>query len=259
MLIGGGKRGYGILCEDGVDLSSGCGRGDGWMFVVGGMLSGGSAPVAQPQITVTGGGQVRLGTTAQLTATVTNSSSTAVTWQVNGVAGGSSTVGTISSTGLYTPPAAIPSPNTVTIAAVSTTSAGLSGSTAESILNPMPVVTTATATETSAGATTYTLDVVGTGFVSTSTMQVAGAAVPATLVSSTELKSSGTVTIASGTTSVAVVVTNPDPGTANVSSNAQVVNYKATVQAAARLLDQATFGPTLADINHVGRWGLTHI
>ena len=212
--------------------------------------------MAQPQITVTGGGQVRLGATAQLTATVTNSSNTAVTWQVNGVAGGSSTVGTISSTGLYTPPAAIPSPNTVTIAAVSTTSAGLSGSTAESILNPMPVVTTATATETSAGATTYTLDVVGTGFVSGSTMQVAGAAVPATFVSSTELKSSGTVTIASGTTSVAVVVTNPDPGTTNVSSNAQVVNYKATVQAAARLLDQATFGPTLADINHVGLVGI---
>ena len=187
--------------------------GMGGCLLLVGCSSGGSAPTAQPQISVTGGRPVRLGSTEQLTATVTNSSNTAVTYQVNGVAGGSSTVGTISSTGLYTPPATIPSPNTVTITAVGTTSARLSGSTAESILNPIPVVTTATATETSAGATTYTLDVLGTGFISTSTVQVAGAAVPATLVSSTELKSSGTMTIASGTTTVAVVVTNPDPGT----------------------------------------------
>jgi uncharacterized protein (DUF1800 family) len=207
--------------------------------------------VTQPQITVLGGGQVRLGATAQLTATVTNSSSTAVTWQVNGTAGGSSTVGTIFATGLYTPPTAIPSPNTVTITAVSTATTGLSGSAVEAILNPIPVVNSATATETTAGATTYTLDVLGTGFVSGSTMQVAGATVPVTFVSSTELRSTGSVTIASGATSVAVVVTNPDPGTANVSSTAQVVNYKATVTAAARLLDQATFGPTMTDINHV--------
>jgi uncharacterized protein (DUF1800 family) len=207
--------------------------------------------VAQPQITVMGGGQVRLGATAQLTATVTNSSSTSVTWQVNGTAGGSSAVGTISAAGLYAPPAAIPSPNTVTITAVSTTTMGLSGSAAEAILNPVPVVNSAIATETIAGATTYTLDVLGTGFVSGSTMQVAGATVPVTFVSSTELRSTGSVTIASGATSVAVVVTNPDPGTTNVSLTAQVVNYKATVTAAARLLDQATFGPTMTDINHV--------
>jgi uncharacterized protein (DUF1800 family) len=217
---------------------------------------GNSSPAAQPQITVTGGGQVRLGATAQLTATVTNSTSTAVNWQVNGVAGGSTSVGTISSTGLYTPPATIPSPNTVTITAVSQTLTGVSGAATEAILNPVPMVSSATATETAAGATTYTVDVVGTGFVSTSTMTVAGANVPVTFVSGTELKSSGMVTIATGTTSVAVVVTNPDPGTMNVSSNAQVMNYKATVQAAARLLDQATFGPTLTDINHVGLVGI---
>ena len=41
-----------------------------------------------------------------------------------------------------------------------------------------------------------------------------------------------------------------------MSSNAQVVNLKASVQAAARLLDQATFGPTLTDINHVQAVGV---
>jgi serine protease len=57
--------------------------------------------------------------TQSFTATVANTSNTAVTWQVNGVAGGNSTVGTISSAGVYTAPAAVPTPAIVTIKAVS--------------------------------------------------------------------------------------------------------------------------------------------
>ena len=58
------------------------------------------------------------GSTQQFTATVINSSSTTVTWQVNGVAGGNSSVGTIDATGLYTAPAIVPSPASVTVTAV---------------------------------------------------------------------------------------------------------------------------------------------
>ena len=47
---------------------------------------------------------VLLKATQQFTATVTNSSNTAVTWKVNGITGGNATVGTISATGLYTAP-----------------------------------------------------------------------------------------------------------------------------------------------------------
>ncbi|MBZ5543590.1 MAG: hypothetical protein LAO07_07910, partial [Acidobacteriia bacterium] len=60
-----------------------------------------------------------VGGTAQFTASVHNTSNTAVTWQVNDTAGGDATVGTISSAGLYTAPAAVPSPATVTVKAVS--------------------------------------------------------------------------------------------------------------------------------------------
>lgn len=56
--------------------------------------------------------------TQQFTATVTGIANTAVTWQVNNTTGGSSTVGTINSSGLYTAPAAIPS-GTVTVTAIS--------------------------------------------------------------------------------------------------------------------------------------------
>src|SRR6266404_7314124 len=51
---------------------------------------------------------VRLGDTQPFTATVTGTTNTAVTWSVNGVAGGSAALGTISAAGLYTSPAALP-------------------------------------------------------------------------------------------------------------------------------------------------------
>jgi hypothetical protein len=55
----------------------------------------------------------------QFTATVSGSTNTQVSWKVNGVAGGSSTTGTINANGLYTAPAAVPNPATVTVSAVS--------------------------------------------------------------------------------------------------------------------------------------------
>jgi hypothetical protein len=58
---------------------------------------------------------VRVGTTAQFTAIVTDTSNQAVTWSVVGGAAN----GTISGAGLYTAPAAVPSPPQVTIMAVS--------------------------------------------------------------------------------------------------------------------------------------------
>jgi uncharacterized protein (DUF1800 family) len=207
-------------------------------------------------VTISGAPQARLGSTVQLSATVTNTTNTAVTWQVNGVAGGSGATGTISATGLYTPPTTIPSPNTLTISAVTQATPVASASQVESILNPIPVVSSAQAIQAALGGTSYTLDVMGTGFLSTSQLQVGGVTVPSTLVSSTELRSTSPITVAAGTTTVAVVVTNPDPGTMTANATAQVVNLKVALPAAARLLDQATFGPTLNDISHVQAVGL---
>ncbi len=52
---------------------------------------------------------VSVGTTQLFTATVTGTTNTAVTWKAGGVIGGNSTVGTISTTGLYKAPSSIPS------------------------------------------------------------------------------------------------------------------------------------------------------
>jgi hypothetical protein len=62
---------------------------------------------------------VRISRTRQFAATVQNTSNTAVTWKVNGIAGGSSTVGTVSVAGLYRAPSAVPSPASVTVSATS--------------------------------------------------------------------------------------------------------------------------------------------
>jgi hypothetical protein len=56
-------------------------------------------------------------------ATVTGSTNTAVTWEVNGAVNGNATVGTISSSGIYTAPATVPNPATVNVMAIAQASA----------------------------------------------------------------------------------------------------------------------------------------
>ncbi len=229
-------------------------------FQVAGCSGGGntttSPPSTPPQpvitVTVTGGSQVRLGSTVQLSATVANTSNTTVTWEVNGVAAGSAATGTISSTGLYTPPSKVPSPNTVIITAVSQANTAVSGSLAEAVLNPIPVLNSATVTGVSPN---YTLTVIGTDFVSGAQVELQGNLLPTTFVSATQLTATASVTLPAGATRLPVTVVNPDPG--SVSSNSFNAQFtQATATAAARLLDQATFGPTTADIQNVENIGL---
>jgi hypothetical protein len=75
--------------------------------------------------------------TQQFTAAVTGTTNTAVTWQVNGVAGGSQATGFISSSGLFVAPGAVPTksdgsgnsvPTTVTVTAVSQANTAVSKS-----------------------------------------------------------------------------------------------------------------------------------
>src|SRR5208282_2341675 len=136
-------------------------------------VGGNSTQQLPPSVTVSGASQVRLGSTVSFTATVSNLSNTAVNWQVNGIAGGSSTLGTITAAGVYTPPSTIPATNTVNVTAVSVASPSVSGSAPLSILNPIPSVATAEATP--ASGTSYTLEVDGASFVNGAQIQAGGA------------------------------------------------------------------------------------
>ena len=88
---------------------------------------------------------VNLAQSQQFTAIVSGTSNTAVTWTVNGVAGGSASTGTITSGGLYTAPAVLPTPPTVTIVATSAADANFKASSLTTIFNSNPLVSDAAA------------------------------------------------------------------------------------------------------------------
>lgn len=171
--------------------------------------------------------------TQQFTATVTNSSNTAVTWEVNGVTGGSSTTGTISASGLYTAPASLPTPNTVTVTAVSALDSAYTASATVTILALPPVVTvsplnvsvpgnttlqfTATVTNTTNHAVTWEVNSIPGGNATVGTISQAGlytapaaipnpAAVTISAVSAANTNSVGSATVTVTTPEVVTVM-----------------------------------------------------
>lgn len=78
--------------------------------------------------------------TQSFTATVSNSTNKAVTWQVNGVAGGSAASGTITTAGLYKAPTTLPSSLAVTVTAVAAADATKSGSATVTLTVAAPTI-----------------------------------------------------------------------------------------------------------------------
>ncbi len=105
---------------------------------------------------------VQTGATRQFTATVTGTSDPVV-WSVNGVSGGNATVGTVSATGLYTAPAAVPA-GAVTVRATHAASTTF-GEAAVTVTAPPPVtvsVSPATASVQTGAGQQFTATVSGT-------------------------------------------------------------------------------------------------
>jgi serine protease len=98
--------------------------------------TGSCAPVAELGICPAMASVPAGGGSDPFTADVASMSNTTVTWEVNGVVGGDATVGTISATGLYTPPARVPAPATVTITAVSSADSTVSAAAQVTITPP---------------------------------------------------------------------------------------------------------------------------
>ena len=167
---------------------------------------------------------IRAANSLQFTATVTGSSNTAVTWSVNGTAGGSATLGTISSSGNYTAPAALPTPNALTITATSSASTSASASSAVTILNPTP--TLVGTNPASAGTGSFSITLTGTNFISGAQVMLGNTPLATTFVSATQLTASGSESTA-GVYSITVV--NPDPGSS--SSNSLNLQIGASQQA----------------------------
>ncbi|HEY7855530.1 MAG TPA: hypothetical protein VIC32_03730 [Terriglobales bacterium] len=91
--------------------------------------------------------------TQQFSAQVTNASNTAVTWSVNGTAGGSAKVGTVSATGLYTAPSLFPGLTQVTVTATSVQDTTASGSATVTLQAPVAITINPTTATVDLGAT----------------------------------------------------------------------------------------------------------
>ncbi|MCX6629064.1 MAG: DUF1800 family protein, partial [Candidatus Solibacter sp.] len=221
------------------------------LATIGGVSSqtGVSIPVknAGPATLVTlspSGRTIRCGTTLALTATVANSNDKAVIWQVNGVEGGNSDIGTVSSLGVYTGPAILPNPATVTVTAVSHFDPAAKASVTVALQNPLPVVTSVNPNPVNPGNVTVTLN--GTGFAAGAAVSFAGVALPTTFVSDTKLTVTGTVAMPVGRLA-AVKVTNPNPGTATstpIAVPVRLASEKMPYGDAVRFLEMTTWGPT---------------
>jgi len=168
------------------------------------------APPPPPNVTVSvspNTATVRAGLSQPFTVTVTGTSNSSVTWQVNGVTGGASATGTVSSTGVYTAPATLPNPNTVTMQAVSVADSTAAGQSAVTLWNPTPVIASISPMSITGGS--FSITVTGSNFVNGAQVQLSDAALTTTFTSSTQLSASG-VEATAGT--YAITVVNPNPG-----------------------------------------------
>ncbi len=119
------------------------------------------------------------------TATVTGSIDLGVTWSVNGVIGGGSSIGTITANGVYTAP---PTAQTVTITATSVADISASATSTATIVAPVqPVVSSLDPSVTGQGSALQNVYLQGENFLSTSVAYADGDPDPTTFISTTFL------------------------------------------------------------------------
>jgi uncharacterized protein (DUF1800 family) len=203
---------------------------------------------------------VALGQTQPFSATVTGNANTSVTWSVNGTTGGSATVGTINSNGLYTAPQSMPSPNTMTVRATSVVTASAFAQTTVSLVPPVTVTLspqtvlvrlgstqafTPTVTGNANTAVTWTVNGVAGGSATLGTIDATGLYTPpATLPPSTAITIKATSIAAPSASAQAAVTLAPALPAATALSDA-------------RFLEQATFGPSPQSLAHLKQIGMS--
>jgi uncharacterized protein (DUF1800 family) len=194
---------------------------------------------------------VRIGTTQQFTSYVGNTSDKVVNWFVNDVAGGNATVGTITPDGLYTPPAVLPANNAITVKGVAKAEARAVASSAVTLLNPLPVLTSAPSSLTP-GTVQFTVQ--GSGFVNGSKVFLGGKELATTFTNSTTLSAQGTLPAIPGSVA-GIKVTNPAPGPAESASLVVRLPKPANLAELHRFLEQATWGPTPESVARLQQLG----
>ncbi len=205
------------------------------------------------------GTDVRVSNKLNIGLTVMGTDNTGVNLLVNGIAGGNAQIGTVESNAdgsiTYTAPPVIPTPNIVQLTVVSMDNPAVSITRDISVLNPIPILTTASPMSFNVG--TATVVVQGQSFISGAQVLQNGAAVPTTFNSGGQLTASLNLTEPGN---LDLQVLNPSPGPATSTDLiAQVQGTPpvpvVTPEDASRFLEQATFGATDADIHHLSLIG----
>ena len=199
------------------------------------------------------GTDVRVSNTLNLGLMVNGTDNPAVTLQINGIAGGNGVVGTAVSNAdgsiTYTAPPVVPTPsNIVQLTITSVDNPAVSITQNISVMNPIPILTSASPMAFSPGPATIVLT--GQKFITGAQVLVNGSPVSTTFNSGSQLTAS-VDQAQSGNLDLQVL--NPSPGPAM--SNDLIATVSGTPPTpivspndAARFLEQATFGPTDADI-----------
>ena len=183
-----------------------------------------------------------------MSAAVTGSLQTAVNWSVTGA-------GSISSAGVYTPPAVMPANPAVTIQAALASNPAITASYQVDIVNPVPTITAANPAIIPAGETTA-ITFTGTGFVPSTVIESNGSAMPTTYVSPTTVTAE--ISVIAAATGNLHMQAYTATGTGGLSEFFPVaISAPLSLTTAGRLLDQTTFGPTTSLIQHVQNEGVT--
>src|ERR1700736_3424460 len=182
-------------------------------------------PTVQLSITP-GSASVRARGAQQFNVTVKGTRNSTVIWSVNGVVGGNSAIGTINSGGVYVAPQTLPTPNNVTVAAVSTVSTAAKASASVALLNPTPILSNVSPSTVNAGS--FTLTITGSNFVRGAQVTLSGVPLSTSFVNATQLLASGSQSTPGTYT---VTVTNPNPGASTSSAIKLAVNANAQATA----------------------------
>jgi hypothetical protein len=163
---------------------------------------------------------VQTNATKQFSAGVTNATQM-VNWSVNGAPGGNSTVGLISTAGIYTAPAVPPSGGTATVQAASVDSPSAIGTAVVTVTSPpaAPVLSSVTPNSGTQG-TSVSVTLAGSNFQAGAAVAISGSGVSATgvtVVSATRITATFVISATASTGAHSVTVTT-SPGSSAAQS-----------------------------------------
>src|SRR5262249_2190467 len=181
-------------------------------LIMSGCGGGNTPPVPPISVSVSPAtATVFIGGAQQFAATVSRTSHPGVTWSVNGVPSGNATTGTISSSGLYTPPLAVPS-QSITVTAASHADASKTATATLTLLYPTPTISDLSPSSESIGSPSAPLTVNGNGFTQASQIEINKTTIPTKYVSSNQVLCTIPATFAVTAGDLSVAVSNPTPG-----------------------------------------------